>query len=167
VRPGRVRRLSGGEVSGRFFAAALFFVLVSTAAIAQDPFGSSDPFESQFKARPNFQLRFRVPEKGGEVRLSTKNPVHYEKDVFWEGSEDVLIEYQDVKITADKARYDFPTKTATLEGHVVIDQGGDFAVRVQGQIVGTLRVVELAAIVLASIGRAQFLEQPDYLLHVA
>jgi len=123
VRPGRIRRLSGGGVSGRFLAAALFFVLVSTAAIAQDPFGSSDPFESQFKARPNFQLRFRVPEKGGEVRLSTKNPVHYEKDVFWEGSEDVLIEYQDVKITADKARYDFPTKTATLEGHVVIDQG--------------------------------------------
>ncbi|MGE5414264.1 MAG: LPS-assembly protein LptD, partial [Syntrophomonadaceae bacterium] len=33
------------------------------------------------------------------------------------------IEYQDVKITADAARYDFPTKTAVLTGHVVIDQG--------------------------------------------
>ena len=64
-----------------------------------------------------------MPEPGGEVRLTTKNPVHYEKDVYWEGSGEVTIEYQDVKITADRARYDFPTKTATLEGNVVIDQG--------------------------------------------
>ena len=42
---------------------------------------------------------------------------------LWEGSEEVVIEYQDVKITADEARYDFPTKTAVLIGHVVIDQG--------------------------------------------
>ncbi len=28
-----------------------------------------------------------------------------------------------MKIRADRARYDFPTKTATLEGNVVIDQG--------------------------------------------
>ena len=57
------------------------------------------------------------------MRLYTKQPVHYEKDVSWDGSEDVRIEYQDVKITADKAHYDFATKTATLDGHVVIDQG--------------------------------------------
>ena len=100
-----------------------FALLTAAHAFAQDPFGASDPFEGQFKARPNFQLRFRVPQKGGEVRLSTKKPVHFEKDVFWEGSDEVLIEYQDVKIRADAARYDFPTKTATLEGHVVIDQG--------------------------------------------
>ena len=104
---------------------ALFALLLVCAgsAFAQEPFGPSDPFESRFKVKPNFQIRFRVPEKGGEVRLYTKKPVHYEKDVLWEGSEDVEIDYQDVKITADKARYDFPTKTATLEGHVVIDQG--------------------------------------------
>lgn len=104
-------------------ALLLGFVLCSRALLAQDPFGSSDPFEGQFKVRPNFQLRFRPPTKGGEVRLYTKKPVHYEKDVSWEGSDEVVIEYQDVKITADAARYDFPTKTATLEGHVVIDQG--------------------------------------------
>ena len=40
-----------------------------------------------------------------------------------DGSDEVLIEYQDVKIRADAAHYDFPTKTATLVGHVVIDQG--------------------------------------------
>lgn len=92
-------------------------------ARAQDPFGSADPFEGQFKARPNFQIKFRPPTKGGEVRLYTKKPVHFEKDVSWDGSDEVVIEYQDVKITADAAHYDFPTKIATLTGHVVIDQG--------------------------------------------
>ena len=97
--------------------------LVNAAAHAQNPFGSSDPFEGQLKAKPNFQIRFRPPTRGGEVRLYTKKPVRYEKDVSWEGSDEVVIEYQDVRITADSARYDFPTKTATLTGHVVIDQG--------------------------------------------
>ena len=110
------------RAAARLAAAAGVLLLVASAQ-AQNPFGSSDPFESQFKAKPNFQIRFRPPTAGGEVRLYTKKPVRYEKDVSWEGSDDVLIEYQDVKITADKARYDFPTKTATLEGHVVIDQG--------------------------------------------
>jgi LPS-assembly protein len=104
-----------------WLAAAGLLLLLVPGAFAQ--FGPEDPFESRFKTKPSFQIRFRVPEKGGEVRLTTKNPVHYEKDVFWEGSGEVTIEYQDVKITADRARYDFPTKTATLEGNVVIDQG--------------------------------------------
>ena len=104
-------------------AVPAFLVLLLLRAVAFAQFGSSDPFESRFKTRPSFQIKFRVPEKGGEVRLTTKNPVHYEKDVFWEGSGEVTIEYQDVKIRADRARYDFPTKTATLEGNVVIDQG--------------------------------------------
>ncbi|MEP6471210.1 MAG: LPS assembly protein LptD [Acidobacteriota bacterium] len=110
------------KYSGR---AAILLLLAAAPALvsAQTPTGSTDPFESRFKTKANFQVRFRVPEKGGEVRLTTKNPVHYEKDVFWEGSGEVTIEYQDVKITADRARYDFPTKTATLDGNVVIDQG--------------------------------------------
>ena len=103
--------------------AALLVASSSLAALAQDPYSQGDPFESRFKAKPNFQIKFHVPEKGGEVRLSTKKPVRFEKDKYWEGSEEVLIEYQDVKITADEARYDFPTKTAVLVGHVVIDQG--------------------------------------------
>ena len=102
---------------------ALPLLLLAVTAAGQDPFGPADPFESRFKTKPTFQIKFRVPESGGEVRLTTKNPVHYEKDVYWEGSGEVTIEYQDVKITADRARYDFPTKTATLEGNVVIDQG--------------------------------------------
>lgn len=106
-----MRRAAGGAL----------LLLVSTTAAAQ--FGSEDPFESRFRTKPSFQIRFRVPEKGGEVRLTTKNPVRYEKDVFWEGSGDVEIEYQDVKIRADHARYDFVTRTAALEGNVVIDQG--------------------------------------------
>lgn len=99
-------------------------MLVSSAALAQSPFGDQDPFDSRFREKPNFELKFKTPEKGGEVRLRTTNPVRYEKDLFWEGSGEVVIEYQDVKIAADRARYDFPSDTATLEGNVVIDQAG-------------------------------------------
>ena len=81
------------RIAGR--AAAVLF-LFSAALCAQEPFGTTDPFESRFKTKTNFQIKFRVPEKGGEVRLYTRQTVHYEKDVFWEGSEDVEIEYQDV-----------------------------------------------------------------------
>jgi LPS-assembly protein len=103
-------------------AAGLVF-LTSLAALGQDPFSQADPYESRFHTRPNFQIKFRTPEKGGEVRLYTKKPARFEKDRFWEGSEEVVIEYQDIKITADAAHYDFPSRTATLTGHVVIDQG--------------------------------------------
>jgi LPS-assembly protein len=111
------------RAGARLAAAGGVLFLVAVWSQAQNPFGSSDPFEGQLKAKPNFQIRFRPPTAGGEVRLYTKKPVRYEKDVSWEGSDEVLIEYQDVRITADSARYDFPTKTATLVGHVVIDQG--------------------------------------------
>ncbi len=104
-------------------AAALGIALTVSRALAQDTLNQGDPFEARFKQRTNFEIKFKTPEPGGEVRLYTKNPVKFEKDQFWEGSEEVVIEYQDVKITADAARYEFPTKTATLTGHVVIDQG--------------------------------------------
>jgi len=107
----------------KVLGSALLIASSTLAALAQEPFSQGDPFESRFKSKPNFQIKFRAPEKGGEVRLSTKKPVRFEKDKFWEGSEEVLIEYQDIKITADQAHYDFPTKTAVLIGHVVIDQG--------------------------------------------
>jgi LPS-assembly protein len=108
---------------GRLSLSTALVLLVASSLSAQEPFGTTDPFESRFKAKSNFQIKFKAPERGGEVKLSTRQPVHYEKDVFWEGSEDVEIDYQDVKIRADKGRYDFATKTATLEGNVIIDQG--------------------------------------------
>ena len=106
-----------------FLAAGLLLASALTVSAQQDPFAAGDPYESRFKQRSSFQIKFHTPQKGGEVHLSTKNPVHFEKDEYWEGTEDVVIEYQDVKITADAARYDFKTKIATLTGHVVIDQG--------------------------------------------
>jgi LPS-assembly protein len=103
-------------------AAASLLLLLPAAALAQDPF-AGDPFESRFKNQPRFEVRIRVPEGGGEVHLKTTGPVHYEKDVFWEGTGGVTIEYEDVKITSDHARYDFATGEAILTGNVVIDQG--------------------------------------------
>ena len=120
VRKATLTREARSVLSPRSSVLGLAILLVVASAVpAQDV----DPFESRFKTKASFQIKFRVPEKGGEVKLYTRQPVRYEKDVSWEGSEDVEIEYQDVKIRADKGRYDFPTKTATLEGHVIIDQG--------------------------------------------
>jgi LPS-assembly protein len=105
------------------------------AASAQDPFGQADPFEGRFKEKSTFQIKFKTPEAGGEIHLSAREQSG-EKDVYWEASGDVVLEYQDVKITADRARYVFPTDVATLEGHVVIDQG---ATRMAGDR-GTFRL---------------------------
>jgi LPS-assembly protein len=96
---------------------------------AQDPFGQTDPFANRFKEKPNFQIKFRTPEAGGELHLSAKEQSG-EKDVYWEASGEVVLEYQDLRITADRAHYVFPTDVATLEGHVVIDQG---ATRLAGE----------------------------------
>jgi LPS-assembly protein len=98
-------------------------VLALPALAAAQDFGQTDPYQSKFKEKASFHVKFRVPEKGDVVHLSTKNPVEFIKDESWEGSGDVVIEYQDVKVQADHARYIFPTDVATLEGHVVIDQG--------------------------------------------
>ncbi len=92
---------------------------LASAAVAQE---STDPFEARFKQHATFQIRFKVPEKGGEIHLYTKHQ-RFVQDVSWDGDEDVLIEYQDLKMTADQGHYDFPTKTATLTGHVIVDQG--------------------------------------------
>ena len=44
--------------------AAFSVALVPAAVFAQT---SSDPFEARFRQRSNFQIRFKVPEKGGEL----------------------------------------------------------------------------------------------------
>ena len=114
---------------------AVILTVLPAALFAQEP--SSDPFEARFRQRSTFQIKFKVPEKGGEVHLYTKHQ-QYVQDVSWDGSEDVLIEYQDLKITADKGHYDFPTKTATLTGHVVVDQGPT-------RLAGSRAVIQLEA----------------------
>ena len=75
VAPGRRHH---GRV--KVLRAALLLLGPTLAALAQDPFSGSDPYESRFKAKPNFQIKFKPPEKGGEVRLYTKKPVRFEKD---------------------------------------------------------------------------------------
>ena len=52
--------------------AVVLLAVVPLSALAQDPFSQSDPFEQRFKAKPNFQIKFHAPEKGGEVRLAAR-----------------------------------------------------------------------------------------------
>jgi len=108
---------------------------LASLAFGQDPFGQSDPFSSRFKEKPTFQIKFRAPEAGSEIHLSAKEQSG-EKDVYWEATGEVVLIYQDLKITADHAHYVFATDVATLQGNVVIDQG---ATRLAGDH-GTFRL---------------------------
>ncbi len=79
-----------------------------------------------YKAGPPKKGRFTFlspPKKGGgDVKWSAKS-ASLEKDEYAILDGDVTIEYQDVKIHADKATYNLKTKDVVAQGHVVIDQG--------------------------------------------
>lgn len=101
------------------------FVLFSLAAatlFAQKDMGQAAQY---YKASPPKKGRFSFvnpPKKGGEVKWSAKSQT-LEKDEYVILDGDVSIEYQDVKIHADKATYNLKTKDVVAQGHVVIDQG--------------------------------------------
>ncbi|MGZ8867903.1 MAG: LPS-assembly protein LptD [Thermoanaerobaculia bacterium] len=62
---------------------------------------------------------------GGEVKVSIREGgrVEAEKDEYTIFEGGVTIEYQDIKLTADKVTYNLKTKDVTAEGNVIIDQG--------------------------------------------
>lgn len=64
-------------------------------------------------------------QQGGEVKwtLPPGGKVVYEQGEYAILQPDATIEYQDVKVHADKATVNLRTKDVTAEGHVIIDQG--------------------------------------------
>jgi hypothetical protein len=52
------------------------------------------------------------------------------------------------------------------DGGVAVDESRHLAIGVECEIGGILRVVELAAVILALVGLAHLLQQPDHLLHI-
>ena len=64
------------------------------------------------------------PERGGEVKITLAPGGRIEGTEDYSVLEgDVLIEYQDVKVKANKVTYNRKTKDVTAEGNVIIDQG--------------------------------------------
>src|SRR4051812_10277292 len=88
----------------------LLTLALSTAAVAQTP-----------------KIRVSQGPKpgGGEVKwaVAENGTVEVEKDEYVLLERDVRIEYQDIKLRADKVTYNLRTKDVTADGHVIIDQG--------------------------------------------
>ena len=88
----------------------LLTLALSTAALAQTP---------------KFRVLQGPKPGGGEVKwaVAENGTVEVEKDEYVLLERDVRIEYQDIKLRADKVTYNLRTKDVTADGHVIIDQG--------------------------------------------
>ena len=109
------RRLSMGvyQAVGDLHSAArafLFSLLVTASLAAQSPRFGVVP-----GPRPG----------GGEVKWSIREGgrVEAEKDGYTIFEGGVTIEYQDIKLQAEKVTYNLKTKDVVAEGNVIIDQG--------------------------------------------
>jgi len=85
------------------------------------------PAGQYYKTGPPKKGRFsviRAPKKGGEIKWSLPpgNKVEFVKEDYAVLQPDVTIEYEDIKMKADKATINFRTKDVTAEGHVILDQ---------------------------------------------
>ena len=62
-------------------------------------------------------------KKGGEIHFQSKGKQEYVRDEYAILEDDVHVDYQDVKLVADKVTINLKTKDVVAEGHVIIDQG--------------------------------------------
>ena len=80
---------------------------------------------SVFAQKPNFKFIPGPKPGGGDVKISVGSggTTEMQKDEYAILQGEVTIEYQDIKLRADKITYNFKTRDAVAEGHVIIDQG--------------------------------------------
>lgn len=105
-------------------AAALVLATAPSLLFAQaKDMGPAGQYYNQPKAK--FHMTPGVKKQGGEVKLRSAAGGKYEvvRDEYALLEKDVVAEYQDVTIHADKLTYNFKTKDAVAEGHVILDQG--------------------------------------------
>ncbi len=106
-------------------AAALFLAAAPSLLFAQGKdMGPAGRYYNQQK--PKFHVAPGPRKKGGEVKIShlTAGGVdQYVRDEYAIFEKDVLLEYQDIKVHADKVTANFKTNDVVAEGHVILDQG--------------------------------------------
>lgn len=84
---------------------------------------------AQYYKQPPAKKRFKIvqPKTGTKSDIKFTIPPgghpHYEKDEYAILEPDATVEYQDVKIHADKITVNFKTKDVVAQGHVIVDQG--------------------------------------------
>lgn len=132
-RPPRGTWLARGiiDLVRRAFLTVLL-LLGARAAPAQQSSFESDPFASRFREKASFDFKFRVPERGGNVRIVVpEGDPPGRLTVVGENVGEaeapagkfVTVEYQDIKLTARKVRADYANRTVVAEGDVVLEQG--------------------------------------------
>ena len=79
-----------------------------------------------YQQKPKFRLlQQQKHAAGGDIKYSLPpgNKAEVVQGEYAILQPDVTIEYQDIKVHADKATLNLRTKDVTAEGHVIIDQG--------------------------------------------
>jgi len=80
-----------------------------------------------YKQTPPKKFKIVQPKTGtkSDIKFTIPPGGHpqYEKDEYAILEPDVTVEYQDVKIHADKITVNFKTKDVVAQGHVIVDQG--------------------------------------------
>jgi len=104
------------------------FLLVASSGLAQtsntvNSFDQSDPFASRFKEKSRFEIHFQKPARGGNVKITAQQENCREQLTQCEAEGDVVVEYGDVTIRADRLTFDRKANVVNAQGHVVIDQG--------------------------------------------
>ena len=105
--------------------AALFLAIAPSMLLGQGKdMGPAGQYYNQPK--PKFHITPGVKKSGGDVKISHLTPGgrdEYVRDEYAIFEKDVLIEYQDIQIHADKITANLKTKDVVAEGHVILDQG--------------------------------------------
>ena len=105
--------------------AASLLLLVSPFLFAQGKdMGQAGQYYKQTPPK-KFKLAKPKGEKKSDIHVTVAKGAHnvFESDEYAILQPDVLVEYQDVKIHADKMTINFKTKDVVAQGHVIIDQG--------------------------------------------
>jgi LPS-assembly protein len=106
-------------------AAALLLATAPSLLFAQGKdMGPAGQFYN--KPKPKFKVSLGVKKSGGDVKISHLTPGgrdEYVRDEYAIFEKDVLVEYQDIRIHADKITANLKTKDVVAEGHVILDQG--------------------------------------------
>jgi LPS-assembly protein len=81
------------------------------------------PASELYKKNSKFRFVPGPKQSGGEIKWTAKGKVEVEKDEYALLENDVHVDYQDIKLQADKVTVNLKTKDVVAEGHVIIDQG--------------------------------------------
>lgn len=111
-------------------AGAFLLTLPARAQVDPGSFAQNDPFESRFHEKSKFDIHFKKPKPGGDVKITANTENCHENFDICRAEGDVIAVYQDITVKADVVTFDRKTGAAHAEGHVIIDQG---ATRMSGR----------------------------------